>query len=422
MAYQGRDLPSETSILVIGAGPAGLSTALTLALHGIPTIVIDKNPIDYSKCCAGGLTNQSILTFEDSTLPVDREINQITTFVEAKSYNFQHKSPIGFTINRNKLKRWFCTKIEQENSQIFFEHLVTNIIPSGNYIRVFVKTPYRQSVIRAKFVIGAFGFNHRLIQQLGGSPPKGLVKGTQLDIALSSQKIDSLFDNHVRFFFDNKITNSGYGWAFPKKDHVSLGVSLSLNHPNPRRQLQQLLLHPEIERLLKDGNIPTSSFQNHCTALIPIRPAKKILGHRFLLVGDAAGFVDPITLEGIYYALISGQLAAKTVCKSLQKQSPFREYTLSTYHQACFQKIIPELRFGSILRQILYSNKISQNWNTIISELWIALKLDGQYSTGKYKLANLTSMVHNLSIKEKIKIVRKLRFTNVLNAAWKSRI
>ena len=127
----------------------------------------------------------------------------------------------------------------------------------------------------------------------------------------------------------------GYGWVFPKKNHVNVGIcsydyclssdpSINLNH-----------VFKEYCAYLKKENILPSTVQNihQQGGVLPYKPHEKTYSERIILCGDAAGLINPISGEGIYYALVSGEIAAKIASESIQNQDTSEEF-LSKYQQS----------------------------------------------------------------------------------------
>ncbi len=116
------------------------------------------------------------------------------------------------------------------------------------------------------------------------------------------------------FFFDRNVSPWGYGWIFPKRHVVNVGVGclLSKLNTNIRQNLDYLVnKHPLASKKLAGRKI-----LRFASALIPVAPARETVGPRMLVVGDAAGIVDPLWGGGIGYAILTGKIAGQISVKA----------------------------------------------------------------------------------------------------------
>jgi flavin-dependent dehydrogenase len=149
-------------------------------------------------------------------------------------------------------------------------------------------------------------------------------------------------------------TAEGYAYVFPKRDHVNIGVGYVLSHF--REAIDEApydLQRRFVERLRERGVVVGDSAREHFTpALIPIGGPLGTPGRRrVLLAGDAGGFVNAVTAEGIYYAMVSGELAAHTV-----RTSPDVATLAARYRRACDYEIGTELRDSVRIQRYLFGN------------------------------------------------------------------
>jgi len=126
---------------------------------------------------------------------------------------------------------------------------------------------------------------------------------------------------------------AGYAWVFPKKNSVNLGIGefqSAISKAKPKIPLKETY-EAFISALKKKQILPEEfPIENLKGATLPIFPLENTFGDRVLLCGDAAGFINPITGEGIYYAMVSGQIAATVIADGLKSQDLSRHF-LSQY-------------------------------------------------------------------------------------------
>ena len=114
---------------------------------------------------------------------------------------------------------------------------------------------------------------------------------------------------------------AGYAWVFPKKNCVNIGIgefqsAVSKSKPKiPLKETYEKFIATLKEKKLLPDDFPIENLKG---ATLPIFPLENTCGDRVLLCGDAAGFINPITGEGIYYAMVSGQIAANVIAEGLK--------------------------------------------------------------------------------------------------------
>jgi geranylgeranyl reductase family protein len=147
----------------------------------------------------------------------------------------------------------------------------------------------------------------------------------------------------------------GYAYIFPKRDHVNIGIGYMLSYyresvDESPYQLQRAF----VDRLRARGIVSGESIRRNFTPfMIPVGGPLKTPGRgRVLLAGDAGGFVNGFTAEGIYYAMVSGELAAKTVIESAAPATLARRY-----QRAVDYEIGAELRDSVLIQRYLFADR-----------------------------------------------------------------
>jgi flavin-dependent dehydrogenase len=156
---------------------------------------------------------------------------------------------------------------------------------------------------------------------------------------------------------EGRGARQGYAYVFPKRDHVNVGIGYVLSHYRASMrvapyELQRGFVEHLRRRSVLDGE---SVRRNFTPALIPVAGPLRHPGRgRVLLAGDAGGFVNGFTAEGIYYAMVSGELAARAVA-----ESPARSLaTLARrYRRACEREIGAELRDSVLIQRYLFADR-----------------------------------------------------------------
>jgi flavin-dependent dehydrogenase len=197
--------------------------------------------------------------------------------------------------------------------------------------------------MKAKFVIAADGAFSTVARTLGLADGRVLIPALEYEVTVPPDRLDR-FQNTARFDFD--LLPHGYAWAFPKRQHLSIGVLSMAQWGSELKSSMARYLG-----LLGCGSV--TQVERH-GFVIPIRPRRgPFVDKRILLVGDAAGFADPVTGEGISFAIQSGLMAAQSLIETHLEEQSVRQ----AYAHALAQTILPELRTGRWLARLLYNTK-----------------------------------------------------------------
>jgi geranylgeranyl reductase family protein len=289
-------------VAIVGAGPAGSTAAYRLARSRARVLLIDKVRFPRDKPCGGGLTMRAVRQLPFSVEPV----------VEDR-------------ITRTRCRLRYGPKIEHESAQVLClmtqrrrldAFLVERAVAAGAefrdgvHVAVDSETELRVDgqPVEVGAVIGADGANGITARSLGLGG--AIVNGVALDGNLPYEDLPR-GSWHGRLVLELGTVPGGYGWIFPKGDHVNVGVG-GWGHQGPllRRHLQVLCEHYGIELQ------QLSDLRGH---RLPMRrPATVLARGRALVVGDAAGALDPVSGDGIYEALITARLAAEHTLELLR--------------------------------------------------------------------------------------------------------
>jgi flavin-dependent dehydrogenase len=289
-------------IAIVGGGPAGASAAALLAAGGRKVLLFEEK-LAWEKPCGGGLTHKALerypflaegcagsKTVEDCELisPSGRRVR------------FQLRYPVAI-FPRLALNGLLLERAQRAGVGIFKER-VTRIEASGGAWRLF--TP--QHEYRASFVIMAAGARNSFRRQF-------LAPISPSDLMITAGYFIPGQSSLMRLQFLQGIT--GYIWVFPRADHVSAGIAGKMGETSAgdlRRMLEEWLQNHRGENgFCLDG----AQFYSHI--LPSFRPQTfdtlRVCGEGWAMIGDSAGLVDPITGEGLYYALRSAELCANAL-------------------------------------------------------------------------------------------------------------
>ena len=324
---------------VIGAGPGGCSAAAALARKGFSVLLLEKAALPRYKTCGGGLLQRARKALPPEVAAVvEREFRSITlNFLgDSLSFTAMRSQPIVSMAMRADLDHLLAKDAVKQGAQLFESCLVKTVTPKENFVEI---STSRES-FRAQFVIAAYGVHSPTAKANGWSPLPRLAAALEWELHVPDEDF-ARFGQTARFDFE--CIDAGYAWVFPKRDHLSVGIlSTSRTNINLPAKLENYLTSIGIHRILKS--------EKH-GYLIPLAPRREPLARgRILLVGDAAGLADPITAEGISYAVLSGQLAAAAVAEGRMEVA-----RVAGHYQSLLEKnILRDLRAGRFLANVLY--------------------------------------------------------------------
>lgn len=283
-------------VLIIGAGPSGLSTALNLQKLGIKDIlVIEQYKFPRYKCCAGYITNKTKKYYEKLGLDISKcHYSLIEDF--KIYYNLKLKQTIinKFLYTNKQIER---TELDYE----FYKTAISNNINIKENAKI-IKHNLRENELTLStnetinydylvFADGTLGF--------GSQYQKTSSKNIAMQVTFSSK-----FKNSINIHFG--ITQNGYAWVSNYNGTTNVGIT---DVYNPKNNYNLIF-----KEFLKKLNI-SCDLKDLKGSFTPIGTRKGVINKNVYFVGDAAGACDPLTLSGLRYGLKSGEVCAKAITK-----------------------------------------------------------------------------------------------------------
>jgi geranylgeranyl reductase family protein len=284
-------------VAVVGAGPAGSMSAYRLSRAGARVLLIDKAKFPRDKPCGGGLTLRAVKELPFSVDPVVEDVvTRVTCRLRyGRAFDREGRTVLCLMTQRRRLDQFLVDRAREAGAE--FRDGVRVTVESGTRLRV-DETP-----VEVDAIVGADGANGVTARTLGLGGD--IVPGVALEGNVRHGVVPRA-EYRGRMVIELAILPGGYGWIFPKGDHVNVGVG-GWGSEGPR-------LRDELNRLCTVYGIDPADVTDLRGHRLPLRrPSTKLAGGRALLVGDAAGLVDPVSGDGIYEALVSSELAAEAI-------------------------------------------------------------------------------------------------------------
>jgi len=323
-------------VIIVGAGPAGATLAYELAKKGIGALLLEGEKLPRYKCCAGSVTGKTarLLGFDISEVSEDI-IHEISfTFNLGSPYVGQHSQPLMYAVTRDVFDYFLVKRAQQVGAMLMDGEKVTQVSVRDDWVEISTA----DNVCHSRLVVGADGAYGTVARELGMARSMEYFTGIESEITVS---VEELAKWKSRAQIDLGCIPGGYAWVFPKRDHLSVGAGCPTSKARDLRARYQ--------RFLDSLNIGSHAITSSGSHLIPTcTKGRFVWRNRALLLGDAAGFCDPLTGEGIYYAILGAQLAAPVIEGSLARSN----IELENYQHVVESEVMPELRIARTLSRL----------------------------------------------------------------------
>lgn len=340
-------MQSEHDVIIVGAGPAGATAAVVLAQMNRDVLLLDRHQFPRDKACGDAIPGAAIGIL--SRYGMGEQVEA----AKARGEFYPLRQMLLFSPKGHVIEADFERAGSYIAPRIFFDTVIQKhaiasgaefqqarvnepMIEDGQVVGVRARVNGGIKELRARVVIGADGVTSPIARALRPKEQRHVDKHRAVAIRAYIDDIEE-FPQTIEFYL-NKDVLPGYAWIFPtgkSKANIGLGMRLDYFRRTKRRleeMLQSFLRMPDVKKRLKEGG------QLHDIATWQLNfGSQKNLRHAFdgaLLVGDAAGFVNPLTGGGIHNALVSAELAAETINDALDTGDTSRS-SLAVYERRC---------------------------------------------------------------------------------------
>ena len=350
---------TDFDLLIIGAGPAGSFAAELLAQGGANVALFDGRPPGEPKACGGGVTGKALKTWPHLLNAVGRTINELDLYSPSgKKLHLELDEPFAI-YSRLAFDSYLRERARDAGAKVFNEKI--SMRKSKRAAAAWTLKSESNAEFTGRILVGADGANSGVGKSLAGP--------------LSASDMEVAFGYRAPLPADGEAPTVvaflprwvGYAWAFPRPDHISFGIATTQD-AFQHQPLDDLLWQFMIGYYSESGDTKrkfwaknsdqTRGIRQHLeqtaeryAARIPgladkTWETRRVCGEDWALLGDAAGFADPVTGEGIYYALRSAQIFAECYLSG----------SLTDYETRWRTDFGAELRRASQMRRRFYGN------------------------------------------------------------------
>lgn len=355
-------------VIVVGAGPAGTSAAITAAKLGLNVVLLERGEYPGSKNVQGAILYTKNLAdivpefWKDPTCPLERYITHQNVLVTSddsainvgyRSHKWVQEPHNCYSIIRVNFDKWYAKKAEAAGAQVYSGVKVSKILQKDGKVIGIESSGGDQ--LFADVVIACDGVNSLLGQSIGLLDewrPDEVALGVKEVLSLPRERIQDRFalegNEGTTFEIFGKTTKGmlGYAFLYTNKESISFGVGCKLSHFQkskiaPYDLLESAKNHPIIRRYLADAK--PLEYSAHLIPEGGYHSLPPLFTDGFMIAGDAAQMINPTHREGSNLAMTAGALAAQTAFEAKQK-GDFSKASLSNYQkklEASF--IIPDL-------------------------------------------------------------------------------
>ncbi|MCF2137701.1 MAG: geranylgeranyl reductase family protein [Candidatus Thorarchaeota archaeon] len=299
-------------VIVIGGGPAGSATAFHASRLGMDVVLLDKAKFPRFKSCGGALSHKALpLIGPKAKKAINTQGKGLVVYSpKLKSVRWESPQSVNLVV-RTKWDHQFLLDAADAGTEVHEESMVTTVESRGDHVTVESRNGLS---FDARYVVIADGAGLRSYKKKLGftQPYDHMARTVCCEVPMDDDLIDVYLGSgrEIHIFFG--VVPRGYGWVFPKRGYLNVGIGFG-NEAHPDRN--QFEIFDDFVKTLKERKIIPESFDGTTRkpAAIPFKkPFTPIGRDNILLAGDAGGFVSPVTGEGIYYGIVSGQQAAET--------------------------------------------------------------------------------------------------------------
>jgi digeranylgeranylglycerophospholipid reductase len=392
-------------VIIVGAGPAGLSAAYSIAKNNLKVLTVEKSS------GIGNIIRTSGASFikdmKENSIPENlyHPVRVYKLYSPNHSITSVTRSPEACVLDVRGLYRFLGKKAAKAGASIILNTNVKGVIREGGDIvgvKANVTGQKHEFNIFSKILIDASGFSCVIGKQVG------LVEGwSRFGVGVEFEAYSRGFKaDEASLMVGHKFVPGGYAWVFPVDEEllrIGVGINRPLNKENPTHYLRNLI-NKRLGPLKKVGKIVPIEFHS---GIVPNELPSKTVKDNIMLVGDSAGQVNPLVLEGIRYAMKFGSLAGDIASESIKNGLISEEY-LKSYEKTWRKRVEKNFTIAHLLQSewIKYSD---EEWDKEIQTLENISGYDFiDFLKSNFSLKNLIKMSIKYPALRKNRTVKKV--------------
>ncbi|BAN00536.1 NAD(P)/FAD-dependent oxidoreductase [Ilumatobacter coccineus] len=355
----------KVDVCVVGAGPAGTSTALHLIREGLSVALLDRATFPRDKCCGDGLTSLALRELRRLDALPDH-LSSWRTIERAEvvspsgrrlGLDLRRQPPIAATARRMEFDSFLLERAEQAGAMVRTGSGISDIRVDDSSVRI---TSDDARVVVARHVVGADGARSTLRRLLTQNTEHRNQRHDLLAMRAYGTEQADVRSDVLRVWFPPDLI-PGYVWSFPSgKREINFGIMVNRRHFGKTGQLRAVW-----DKLSAGSSaIPIDQVQNPKSWPIPSTlRLNRLSDSGALFVGDAAGLADPMTGEGIGQALVSGRYAAESIARSKPGQ---REGAAAEYRRRISRVLVAEHELSaSLVRPLSHARLLDKGLQAV---------------------------------------------------------
>jgi geranylgeranyl reductase family protein len=344
-------------VIIAGAGPAGATAAKILGEAGASTLLLDKSAFPRDKPCGGGISTRALERFP--------YLRSALASIPTSWVNKVHfESPSGFVVDYRSADPLYLMIRRCEFDNLLYSLARPHVETATGLVRKMAVHDDHVGVstdsgdYQARMIIGCDGANS-IIARASGIRTGSVQSSHAIDMMEETPQQElSTAERDRMYIYYRMHSHYGYGYVFPKTDHLNVGVGFKLDYYLANLRGEHYSHHQAFVEDMKSKQVieGQSNRANFRAFPLPISgPVTRTHGDRLLLAGDAGGFVNALTGEGIYYAMVSGLHAAEAALDAIRAGS-FTSAQLRSYEFAWKREIGNELAHSVRLQKLLLAD------------------------------------------------------------------
>ncbi|MGH6689394.1 MAG: geranylgeranyl reductase family protein [Gammaproteobacteria bacterium] len=336
-------------VVVVGAGPAGACAARVLAEAGARVVLLEKRALPRYKTCGGGVVERALRALPSAVraaveTAVERPCHTADIQFGDAGLRFraQRPRPVISMVMRDRFDATLTAAAADAGAEVCESRAVRAVSATAERIEL----DTTGGTVAARFVVAADGAASETARLAGWSAPRAQAPAVEAEVDVSDADFARLA-GAARFDFGPIL--AGYGWVFPKREHLSIGVCTMRGGVNLNVSLARYL---EALGLTRPEHVDKHGF------FIPLGPRPEgVVRGRVLLAGDAAALADPVTGEGISAAIESGTSAARAILAGGDDPA-----AVAVRYDRTLAGIRREVRIGRVFARLIYDLPRLRHW------------------------------------------------------------